>query len=457
MAQGTRQGRLGMPRRIVIIGAHAAGVDAASAARKTDRTAEITLITKQKKAGYSPCAIPFVLGRHIPSFDELVVFSPAYYRMMKLDLRLETTVTSISTDAKTVEIEDKTGKRERLEYDSLIITTGAYPFVPPIKGREKRGVYVLRTIDDGEKIDKAIKDAKTAAVVGAGLIGLETAVAFVERGLKTTVVELLPYVLPLMLDEDMAKVVHGMLEKKGMRVIVKHAADEILGTEKATGVSVAGERIPADIVVVATGIRANTELAKNAGITIGETRGIKTNMRMETSVKDVYAAGDCAQSASLVTHRPLLSQLGTTAVRQAKVAGINAAGGYAVFPGCLGSAVTRLFDTEIGATGLTEFMAGRAGMKTIAGTITSKTRPEYYPGGLPIKVKLVVEKDTERLIGAQIIGGEEVTQRINALSFAIQKQMTVRELAKADTCYAPPLNETWEPMVLAAEIAIRKL
>ncbi len=457
MAQGTRQGRLGMPRRIVIIGAHAAGVDAASAARKTDRTAEITLITKQKKAGYSPCGIPFVLGRHIPSFDELVVFSPAYYRMMKLDLRLETTVTSISTDAKTVEIEDKTGKRERLEYDSLIITTGAYPFVPPIKGREKRGVYVLRTIDDGEKIDKAIKDAKTAAVVGAGLIGLETAVAFVERGLKTTVVELLPYVLPLMLDEDMAKVVHGMLEKKGMRIIVKHAADEILGTEKATGVSVAGERIPADIVVVATGIRANTELAKNAGITIGETRGIKTNMRMETSVKDVYAAGDCAQSVSLVTHRPLLSQLGTTAVRQAKVAGINAAGGYAIFPGCLGSAVTRLFDTEIGATGLTEFMAGRAGMKTIAGTITSKTRPEYYPGALPIKVKLVVEKDTERLIGAQIIGGEEVTQRINALSFAIQKQMTVRELAKADTCYAPPLNETWEPMVLAAEIAIRKL
>ena len=457
MAQGTRQGRLGMPRRIVIIGAHAAGVDAASAARKIDRTAEITLVTKQRKAGYSPCGIPFVLGRHIPSFDELVVFSPAYYRMMKLDLRLETTVTSISTDAKTVEIEDKTGKRERLEYDSLIITTGAYPFVPPIKGREKRGVYVLRTIDDGEKIDKAIKDAKTAAVVGAGLIGLETAVAFVERGLKTTVVELLPYVLPLMLDEDMAKVVHGMLEKKGMRVIVKHAADEILGTEKATGVSVAGERIPADIVVVATGIRANTELAKNAGITIGETRGIKTNMRMETSVKDVYAAGDCAQSVSLVTHRPLLSQLGTTAVRQAKVAGINAAGGYAVFPGCLGSAVTRLFDTEIGATGLTEFMAGRAGMKTIAGTITSKTKPEYYPGALPIKVKLVVEKDTERLIGAQIIGGEEVTQRINALSFAIQKQMTVRELAKADTCYAPPLNETWEPMVLAAEIAIRKL
>lgn len=446
-----------MPRRIVIIGAHAAGIDAASAARKTDRTAEITLITKQAKAGYSPCGIPFVLGRHIPHFDNLVVFPPAYYRMMKLNLRLETTATNIDTEAKTVKIEDKTGKQETLHYDSLIITTGAYPFIPPIKGREKKGVYALRTIKDGEEIDKAIGNAKTAVVIGAGLIGLETAVAFTERGLKTTVVELLPYVLPLMLDEGMAKVVHRMLEKKDMRVITKNAADEILGTDKVTGVSVAGERIPADIVVVATGIRANTELAKNAGITLGDTRGIKTNMQMETSVKDVYAAGDCAESTSMVTHRPILSQLGTIAVRQAKVAGTNAAGGYAVFLGCLGSAATRLFDTEIGATGVTEFMAGRAGMKTVSATLTSKTRPEYYPGALPIKVKLVVEKNTEQLVGAQIIGGEEVTQRINALSFAIQKQMTVRELAKADTCYAPPLNETWEPMVLAAEMVIRKL
>ena len=446
-----------MPRRIVIIGAHAAGVDAASAARKTDRTAEITLITKQRQAGYSPCGIPFVLGRHIPSFDKLIVFPQSYFQMMKLNLMLETTATNIDTKAKTVEIQDKTGTQKTLEYDSLILTTGSYPFVPPIKGREKQGVYVLKTIEDGKKIDQAIENSKSAVVVGAGLIGLETAVAFVERGLKTTVVELLPQVLPAMLDADMAKIVQNMLEEKGMRIITGHAVDEILGEEKVTGVSVAGEQIPCDIVVVATGVRANTELAKNAGITIGETRGIKTNMRMETSVKDVYAAGDCAESVHLVTGRPTLSQLGTTAVRQAKVAGTNAAGGYAIFPGVLGSAVTKFFDTEIGVTGLTEFFAKRVGLETVTGTITSKTRPEYYPGGLPIKIKLVVEKETERIVGAQMIGGEQVTQRVNALSFAIQKQMTVRDLAKADTAYAPPLNETWEPMVLAAEIALRKL
>lgn len=455
-----------MPRRIVIIGAHAAGVDAAVAARKTDRTAEITLLTTEKRAGYSRCGIPFVIGRHIPRFDDLIVYPPGFYRMMKLDLRFETTATSIDTEGKTVEIQDKTGKREKLEYDSLIIATGAYPFVPPIKGREKQGVYVVRTLEDGERIDKAIKTGKSAVVIGAGLIGLETAVAFVERGLKTTVVELLPYVLPVMLDKDMADMVHKMLEEKGLKIIVGRGVDEILGTEKVSGVSVAGEEIPADLVVVATGIRANTELARNTGIVFGETGAIKVNMRMETfktinqrvrPLKDVYAIGDCAESVSLVTHRPVLSQLGTTAVRQAKVAGTNAAGGYAMFPGCLGSAVTRLFDFEIGATGLTEFMAGRAGIKTVVGSITSKTKADYYPGALPIKVKIVVESETQMVIGGQIIGGEEVTQRINALSFAIQKQMTVRELVKADTCYAPPLNETWEPMVLAAETALRRL
>jgi len=248
-----------------------------------------------------------------------------------------------------------------------------------------------------------------------------------------------------------------MLEEKGLRIIVGKGVDEILGTEKVTGVSVAGETIPADLVVVATGVRANTELAQKTGLTIGETRGIKVNMKMETSLKDVYAAGDCVESVSLITHRPTVSQLGTTAVRQGKVAGTNSAGGYAIFPGCLSSAVSKMFDFEVGATGLTEFMAGRAGIKTVVGSITSKTRADYYPEAQQIKVKLVVEKETEAVIGGQIIAGEEVTQRINALSFAVQKQMTVRELAKSDTAYAPPLSETWEPIVLAAETAIMRL
>lgn len=447
-----------MSRRIVIIGAHAAGVDAASAARKTDRTAEITLITKQRRAGYSPCGLPFVLGGHIPSFDNLVVFPLSYFQMMKLNLLLETTATNIDVKSKTVEIQDKNGKQETLQYDSLILATGASPFIPPIKGREKPGIYVLRTIEDGERIDQAVRNgAKSAIVMGAGLIGIETAVALRERGLEVTVVELLPQILPAMLDADMAGEVQRMLEEKGIRIMVGKGVEEFLGAEKVTGIVAGGEQLNADLIIAAFGVRANTELARKAGITLGETRGIKTNMRMETNVKDVYAAGDCVECVNLITRRPTICQLGTTAVRQAKVAGTNAAGGYAVFPGVLGSAVTKLFETEIGVTGLTEFFAKKAGLETVTGTITSKTRPEYYPGGKGIRIKLVVEKESERIVGAEIIGGEEVTQRVNALSIAIQKHMTVRELAKADTAYAPPLNETWEPMVLAAQVALRRL
>ena len=447
-----------MPRRIVIIGAHAAAVDAASAARKKDRTAEITLLTTEKHAGYSRCGIPFVIGGHIPKFTDLIVFPSSYYQMMKLDLRTETTATNVDTKAKTVEIKDNTGKTGTLQYDSLIFATGANAFVPPIKGREKPGIMPVRTIEDGENIDQAIKnDAKTAVVMGAGLIGIEVAIGLTERGVKTTVVEMLPQILPVMLDADMAKSVQEMLEARGIRILVGKGVEEFLGTDKVTGIMAAGEQINADIFVTAFGVRANTELAQKAGVVMGETRAIKVSPRMETNIPGVYAIGDCAETTNILTQRPVLPQLGTVAVRQGKVAGINAAGGYSVFPGVLGSAVTKFFDTEIGVTGLNEFLAKRAGFDVVTGTISGKTRAQYYPGALPIKVKLVVEREMERIIGAQVIGGEDVPQRVNALSIAIQKQMTARELAKADTCYAPPVSETWELMTLAAEAVLMKL
>ena len=447
-----------MPRRIVIIGAHAAGVDAASAARKTDRTAQITLIADEKHVGYSRCGLPFVLGGQIPTFQSLIVFPPAYFQMMKLDLRTETKVSSINTQNKTVETQAKDGKTETIPYDSLIIATGAGSFMPPIKGREKKGILSLRTLEDGERIDQAIKDgAKTAVVMGAGLIGLELAIALQERGLKVTVVEMLPQILPQMLDPDMAKIVQEMLTEKGMVILTGKGVEECLGEENITGIVACKEEVNADLFISAFGVRGNTELATKAGIATGETKLIKTTAKMETNIKDVYAAGDCAESPHIVTQKPTVAQFGTVAVRQGKVAGINAAGGYALFTGVLGSAVSRLFDTDVGVTGLTETAAKKAGIDTVTGTISSKTKADYYPGALPIKVKLVVEKESQRILGAQIIGGEEVTQRINAISFAIQKQMTVRELAKADTAYAPPLCETWEPLVLAAEMVLMKL
>jgi len=447
-----------MPRRIVIIGANAAGVEAASAARKKDRTAEITLINQEKTAGYSRCGLPFVVGGQIPNFKDLIVYPQAYFQMLKLNLKTETKATAINTKGKTVTTIDKTGVTETLQYDSLILATGADAFMPPIKGREKQGILSLRTIEDGEKIAQAVKDgAKSAVIMGAGLIGLETAVALIEKGLKVTVVEMLPQILPQMLDADTAKQVQEHLQGKGMNILTGKAVEEFLGDEKVTAITAGGEKIEADLFLSAFGVRANTKLAADAGIPLGETRAIKTNSRMETDVKDVYAVGDCAESPNIITHRPTCAQLGTIAVRQGKVAGTNAAGDYAQFTGVLASAVTLLFDMEAGVTGLTETAAGRARIEVVAGAISSKTAADYYPTAKPIRVKLVVEKESQRIFGAQIIGGKEVTQRVNAMSFAIQKQMTVRELAKADTAYAPPLNETWEPMVQAAEMVLMKL
>jgi NADH oxidase (H2O2-forming) len=447
-----------MSNKIVIIGAHAAGVDAASACRKKDRTAEITLITKEKNAGYSRCGLPFVIGGQIPNFENLIVFSSAYYKMLKLNLKRETKVLEIDKKTKTINSINRDGKTERVEYDKLIISTGASPFMPRIRGYEKRDIMSLRTLEDGKKIDQVVKKgAKSALIMGAGLIGLETGIALKERGLDVTIVEMLPQILPAMLDLDMAKQIKEMLEQKGILVLTEKRVEEIIGDDNAAGVIAGGEEIKADVLMSAFGVRANTKLASEAKIALGTTGAIKTNSRMETNIEDIFAAGDCAEVPNLITHKPSCSQLGTIAVRQGKVAGTNAGGGYALFEGVLASAVTRLFNTEVGSTGLTVNAAKKARIETVAGTISSKTRADYFPGAKPIRIKLVVEKESQRIIGAQIIGGEEVTQRVNALSFAIQKHMTVRELAKADTAYAPPLCETWEPIVLAAEIALRKL
>jgi NADH oxidase (H2O2-forming) len=330
--------------------------------------------------------------------------------------------------------------------------------MPPIKGKEKQGILSLRGIEDGEKIDAAVKaGAKSAVIMGAGLIGLEVGVGLMEKGLKVTIVEMLPQILPQLLDADMAKLVQDHLEEKGMRILTSKGVEEFLGEDKVTSVMAGGEKIEADLFISAFGVRANTKLAVDAGIPLGETRAIRTNSRMETDVRDVYAVGDCAEAPNLITHRPMCAQLGTIAVRQGKVAGANAGGDYSQFTGILASAVTRLFEIEAGNTGLTETAAARNRIEVVTGAISSKTKADYFPGAKPIKVKLVVEKESQRIVGGQVVGGEEVTQRINCLSFAIQKGMTVRELAKADTAYAPPLCETWEPMVLAAEMVLMKL
>ncbi len=446
-----------MTRKIVIIGANAAGVHAANAARKTDPKAEITLIEREPYSAYSRCGIPYVIAGEIPRFDDLLAFPPSHYKIMKLDLRLETTATSINHDDKIVLIEDKEGNSEELKYDSLILATGAEPFIIPIEGHDLPGVFAMRTVDDGRAIQEAIKTAESAVVIGAGFIGLETTHAFVENKIKTTIIEVVPYILPALFDEDMADYTQKKLEEHGVNVVVGRRVDAILGKDKVEGVSVGGEEIKTDAVVMAAGIRPRTDLIRKLGVELGVTRAIRVNPRMETNVSGIFAAGDCVESRSSITGLPCLYQLGTNAVRQGTTAGVNAAGGYVTNPRVICSAVSKIFDFELGAVGLSQYQATKVGFQTLSASITGRTRAPYFPGGKEVKVKIIAEPVAGRVMGAQLVGGENVAQRVNMLSVAIQKEMTALELSVADTSYAPPVAETVEAVATAAEIVAKKI
>jgi NADH oxidase (H2O2-forming) len=443
--------------RVVIIGANAAGINAANAARKANGGAEIILVEGDKYPAYSRCGIPYVLSGEIPRFEDLIIFPPSHYRMMKFDLRTETKVKSIDAKEKTVQLEEKDGKAEKLKYDTLVLATGATVFIIPIKGRDLPGVFAIRTLDDGRMIQNAMKSAKSAVVIGAGFIGLETAHAMIENHIQTTVVEVLPSIIPTLFDYDMAGYAQKMIEASGVKMLMGRRVSEIIGDDRVTGVKVGEDEIEADMVIMATGVRPNVDLAREIGCELGVTRAIRTNPRMETSVPGVYAAGDCIESRSMITGLPCLIQLGTNAVRQGKVAGTNAAGGYSTFPGVICAAMSKIFNFEIGAAGLTEKQAQEVGFRTVSGTMTGTTRAEYFPGRKEVRVKIIAEPYMGRIMGSQIVGGEGIAHRVNMLSIAIQSEMTVRQLMNADTGYAPPMADTWEPVALAAEIAARKI
>ncbi|MFB0543186.1 MAG: FAD-dependent oxidoreductase [Candidatus Bathyarchaeia archaeon] len=439
--------------RITIVGGNAAGLNAASAARKVDREAEFVVIESEDKPAYSRCGLPHVISGEISSFEDLVVYPPSYYKMMRIDLRLKTTAKWINVEEKALGIEYD-GEEEALEYDRLILATGSRSFMPSIKGRELEGVYPLRTMLDGRRIMEAAAKSSSVVVIGGGLVGLEAAVALKQIGLRVTLVEMFPQLAPNMLDPDMAQILQKRLEEAGINIFTGSKVEEIEGTDRVSDVKFSGGEAEADFVVAAMGVHPNTELARGAGIRIGETGAIWVNNRMETSVNGVYAAGECAEAVNFITLRPTLSQLGTTAVRGGKVAGINAAGGYSTFPGVLNSSVTKLFDVEVGSTGLTEKLAELQGLETISGKVLGKTRATYYPGAKELAAKLVFDKETMKLIGAQVLGGEATAPRINTLSMAIRGGMTLWDLEKAENCYTPPLAETWEPSLHGASEAV---
>ena len=435
--------------KVVVIGSGTAGSNFALFARKVDRKAEILVIGKERTMQYSPCALPFVLSGRIEKLENIVVFPGEFYKRQRIDMMLETEVKEIDRERKVV-ITDK----GEVSYDKLILAVGSRAFVPPIRGVDSKGVFTLKSMEDVSRIQAYLKERnpKKAVVIGAGLIGLEGAVAFRELGLEVLVVELLPHLLPTMLDKDMASIVQKHLEEKGIKFKFGVGVSEIVG-DPVKGVKIGEDEIEADLVLVATGVRANTDLAKKAGLEVN--RGIIVDEYLRTSDPDIYAIGDCAETFDAITGKRILSQLGTTAVRMAKIAAINALGGEEKFKPVFNTAITELFDLEIGTFGMTQERAEKEGIKVAVGKFRGSTKPEYYPGGKPITVKLIFGMD-KKLIGAQIVGGERVWGRIMALSMAAQKGATLEDVAYAETAYAPPISPTLDPISIAAEMALRK-
>jgi len=447
---------------IVIIGCGAAGATAAMQARKFNRKVSITIFNSEPYSQYSRCGLPYTISGKVRDTEDLVLTPPESWKGLGIDARLGTTITGIDAKVHRLEYRGAAGGGT-IEYDALIFATGARNADPPIKGIDKKRVYGIRTIPDAKALSGEATKAKNVVVIGGGVAGMETAEALHERGVHVTVVEFLPNVLLAMVDPDMAEIVEEHCRNQGLEILTNAAAQEILGESSPRAVKVVRRdsqevlEIKADAVVVSTGVRPVTDLAQKIGVEIGTTKGIKTDERMSTNIKDVYACGDCSENVDFVTRKPMTMGLGTLAVRQGRVAGINAAGGDEKFPGIVGAKVTKIFGLEIASTGLSEELAKRFEIDVVKGSVKGSTKPPYYIGGKDIKIKTFFDKQTGKLVGGQIVGTEDAAMRLNVITMGIQNSIDAAGLFDFENCYAPPVCETWDPLVTSADAAKRRL
>lgn len=448
-----------MAKRIIVIGSGAAGMSAASAAREASPDADITVFTEDEDIAYSPCAIPWgIEGRS--QWDEIVMHTPQFYSE-KRNIRVltKTKVESVDGEAKTV-----TAGGESYPYDSLVIATGGRVFVPPIAGTDLKNVFVVRTVRDGKDIQAALSDVDRVVIGGAGVIGLELAVSLRGMGKDVTVIEMMDQVIPRIADKDMADEIQAHLEEKGIRFVMKAPIQAVNGDGRVESVTAAGQEYPCGLMIFATGVRANLDIAKSLGLDVGQLGALVASptlnaYRRGRLVPDVFVAGDVMQCESAVMPGATMSQLGSTAVRQGRVAGHNAAGGDKMLFGPVASPwVSVIGDKQIAGTGLSLGLASWYGIDTVTGKAEGLTRARYYPGGMELKVKVIAERTTHRIVGAQIIAGEEATGRIDWLTSAIINGMTAEDfLVRSENAYCPPTSMVKDVVISAVEDLCRHL
>ncbi|MFA6412642.1 MAG: FAD-dependent oxidoreductase [Syntrophales bacterium] len=373
-----------------------------------------------------------------------------------IDARILHEVTEIDLERRRLRVRNIGKKTARWEaFDQLLVATGAVPFCPEVPGSDARGIYGLHSLQSGIRVRDVIdrENPKKAVVIGGGYIGLEMAEALIMRGLDVSLVEQATQVMNT-LDPDMGALVSDALMRVGVKLFREETFQAIeVASGRVRAVVTDHRTIPADIVILGLGVRPNTELAEEAGISLGVRKAIKTNDRMQTDIPGVWAAGDCAESFHLVSRRPVHISLGTIANKQGRVAGINLGGRYATFPGVVGTAVSKICDMEVARTGLQEKEIKALGLEYVTGRIESVTRASYYPHAGKITVKALAEKGSGRLLGAQIVGVEGAAKRIDVFATALHAGFGVAEMINLDLSYAPPYSSVWDPVHLAVRRA----
>ena len=443
--------------KIAVIGGVAAGTSAAARAKRKMPDAEITIFEKDTDISYSGCGLPYYISNLIEEREDVIIYTPQRFAEKKdVAVKSQHQVQEIKPQAKKIIVKNlKTDNTQEVEYDKLLISTGASPIDPPIDGSELENIFTLRNVNSADKIKDfiATNNPKQAVVIGGGYIGLEMAENLLESNVDVKVVEQAEQILTNF-DEDMAQIVKEHLVDKGVEVITSDGVEKFVGEETVEKVITAsGREIETDFVLLSIGVKPNVKLAKEAGIELGTTGAIKVNSKLETSAPDIYAAGDCVETRHMITDEAVWIPLGSTANKQGRVAGSNLAGLDAEFKGVLETAISKVCDLGVARTGLTVKEAEAAGYQVVSSKIKTRNHAGYYPNAKVLTIKLVVEEETGLILGAQVIGEEDADKKIDVLATAIYNEMKADELIDLDLSYAPPFSIPKDGVMVAGIVA----
>ena len=448
-----------MKQKIVIIGGGAAGPKiTAKLLRTKDFDCSIDLYTQENIISYSACGLPYYIEGLISNSEKLIVRRPEQFEQQGANIHLNKKCIKIMPDAHKILVRDTvTDEIQEVEYDKLAITTGARPIIPSIKNIGLKNIFTIRTIQDGINIRQKMLNSKNAVILGGGYIGIELLEAFHANNVHTVMIEREPHILSLF-DPEISDMIKEQIlsmanrnNENNIEIITSDAVVAFEGSENVEKViTQSGRIIETDMVIIAAGIRPNTEIAADAGIELGVSNAIRVNNRMQTSKKDIYAAGDCTENFHLVSRNYVWIPLGSTANKQGRCAAINISGKYDAFAGILGSAVTKFDKLAISLTGLTETEAKNFGFDVITSTMTKKDKAGYMPNADDITLKLVVDRRLKKILGAQAFGGGDADKRINTVASAILAEQTLDEFLHLDMTYAPPFSTALDPLLSTA-------